>query len=384
MSESRSESHRGTRIVVEVIVGLVALVLIAFAVFADDAWFQVHMMHRCCVVDPASLPRAHVGRWAIAASGLALGVIARPRIGRRAASYAPASLVASTLRILAAFALALIVTEVVLRIRGRKPPPAALRAVNDQRRETWDPDVPGRPHHAVNKDGFRTRTQDDVPDPAAPTIVFSGESVVWGHGLDYDDTIPALVTAHSGVQAVNLGVRGFGNDDALAWLERWLPQFTRPVAVVSFVLYNWLDRNLVPGPTRLVLGANGALEMAPPASWSLLGSSPLFAVLRTVVPYRADDAVELTRAILRRTAELARSRGAYPLFVLTQSGMRCRTGPDGCWLATRLVEDQPFESIRVELDPRFEIPGDGHPNRRANEDYASAIARALRDARVVP
>lgn len=375
---------RSTRIVVEVLVGLLCLLLLGLAVIADDAWFQLHMMHRYCVVDPASLGRAHAGRWAMAVLALAAMAVARPRLGRWAGSRSPASLAGSTLRILAAVLLALIVTDVVLRLRGKQPPLPPPRFATDRGPATWEVEMDRKVHHAVNKDGLRSRTQDDVPDTSAPTIIFSGESVVWGHGVDYDETIPALVSAHTGVQPLNLGVRGFGNDDALARLQHWLPQLTRPVAVVSFVIYNWLERNVTPGPTRLALGPSGALERVPPPSWSLLESSPLFAVLRTVVPYRDDQAVELTRAILRRTAELTRARGAYPLFVLTQCGVRCRdTNPDGPWLAARLVEGQAFASIRLELDESLEIPGDGHPGPRANERYAAAIERALRDAHVL-
>ena len=388
MPVSRSERQRpGLRssrvaIVVQVLVGLFALALVVFAVVANDAWFQVHMMRRYCVVDPAALGRAHAGRWAVGVLALVAFAIARPRLGRWAALRSPASLAGGMLRMLGAVVLALIVTDVVLRVWGKKPSPPAVRFESGQREPaTWDVEMDRKVHHAVNKDGLRSRTQDDAPDTEAPTILFSGESVVWGHGVNFDETIPAMVAAHAGVQTVNLGVRGFGNDDALAWLERWLPRFKRPVAVVSFVIYNQLFRNVLPGPTRLVLGPNGALEKAPPPSWSPLQSSPLFAVLRAAVPYGNDDAVDLTRAILRRTAELARARGAYPLFVLTQCGARCLdTSADGPWLAARLVEGQPFRSIRIELDASLEIPGDGHPGPRANERYAAAIERALQDA----
>jgi hypothetical protein len=367
-----------SRIVVEVLVGLLALGLLVFAIFADDAWFQTHMMYRYCVVDAASLPRAHVGRAVCAVLALALLALARPRLGRWASQRGLASLGGSMLRVVVPVVLALVVTDVFLRIRGRKPSPAPPRAVIEKRHMAWDIEVPRKAHHAVDVDGLRTRTPDDVPDLAAPTILFSGESVVWGHGLDFDDTLPAMVAARTRLQTVNLGVKGFGNDDSLALLERMLPRFEHPVAVVSFVLYNWIARNVVPGPTRLVLGAKGALEQPPPPSWSLLDGSPLFAVLRAVVPYRGDDAVELTRAILRRTAEVARSRGAYPLFVLTQCLVRCHdAGPNGPWLATRLVEGQPFTAIRVELDPNMEIPNDGHPDPRANARYADEIERAL-------
>lgn len=345
--------------------GLLAVVLIALAVVADDAWFQLHMMHRYCVVDPASLPRAHVGRGALVALGLFSGAIVRPRLGRWAGARSPKTLAAATLRILGAIVLALVAVDVVLRLRGRKPPPF--------------------PPRFVLRDGLRTRSPGEVPDLGAKTVLFSGESVVWGHGLGYDETIPALVAAHTGIATVNLGVKGFGNDDALGLLESQLPRFEHPVAVVSFVVYNWIERNVMPGSTRLVLGPGGTLEKAPPESWSLLGSSPLFAVLHSVIPYREGEAVELTRAIMRRTAELTRARGAFPLFVLTQCGVRCRdTGPDGPWLAARLAEDQPFTSIRVELDPAQELPGDGHPNPHADERYAAAIEHALRDAHVLP
>lgn len=100
--------------------------------------------------------------------------------------------------------------------------------------------------------------------------------------------------------------------------------------------------------------------------------------------YHAEDAVELTRAILRDTAAYVRSRGAYPLFVLTQCGGRCGVfEPGGPRIARRLADDQPFTSIEVYMESGMILDKDIHPNARGAEHYAEAVERALREAGVL-
>ena len=49
----------------------------------------------------------------------------------------------------------LIVTDVVLRIRGRRPPPPPPRFVNDRRSETWELEVPRKARVAIGNTAFQ-------------------------------------------------------------------------------------------------------------------------------------------------------------------------------------------------------------------------------------
>jgi hypothetical protein len=375
---------RNVRALVSAVVVVMGLGLVVWALRADDVWFQVHTMSCHCVVEEGSLPKAHAARWGAALLGVVLIVFVRPRLVRRFAGRSLGSLLGSSFRIAAAVVLALVVTEVVLRARGVRPPPESPRRdVDLPASAEKDHMIAGRTvHYATNSHGFRARTPNEVPDLTAPTIIFIGESIAFGYGLDYDETIPALVGKHTGIQTVNLAVSGSGTDETLVRLRARLPQFSRPIAVVSFVVYNWLDRNVAGDRSRLAL-RGGVLEELGPLSPSLR-SSPLRAILRTLIPYHDDEAVVLTRALMREIADVARARGASPLFVLTPRGTRCLTSdPGGPWIAKRLVESQPFPSIDVDIDDSLALGKDIHPGPRGAEEYAARIEAALRRGAVI-
>jgi hypothetical protein len=372
-------------VIVEALVALLGITLVAWALRADDVWFQIHMMRRYCVVDEAALPRAHAARWILATVGVLLALVARPRLGRRVAGRSFASLFGPALRIAAAVLLAFVAVEIFLRVRGVRPadvpykPPEVDLPASASRAHVVD----GRTvHYATNPFGFRARTTEDMPDLDLPTIVFIGESIAFGYGLDHDETIPALVSARTGIQTVNLAVSGSGNDEALLRLKARLPRFSHPIAVVAFVVYTQIDRNVAGYRARLALTPSGSLEEIPEGSPFLRGS-PLRAVLRAAVPYRDDEAIELTRAILRETAAYARSRNASPLMVLTGRGTHCLPSGERPWVANRLTEDQPFPSIDVDVDDSLALGRDIHPNPRGAQHYAEEIEKALRAAGVV-
>ena len=369
----------------EALGALPGLALLAWSFHADDAWYEAHMTPGYCAENTSQLARLHAARWIAAALGLLFLVVVRPRLVRWLGGLSLVSAVGSALRILLAVALAVVVSDVVLRrsrLRAARLATPLPPSPNHLGPQVIDTVIANRKvHYATNADGFRTRTPEDVVDRAARTIVFSGESVVFGYGVDYDDSIPALVAAGTGVPTINLGVCASSNDQALARLERFLPSFPNTVAVVTFVVYDWLYRNVEPMRERLALGWDGALERIP-AEPELVWSSPVWGTLRSI--YHAEDAGALTRAILRRTAEVVRSRGAYPLFVFTQSRAWCMsTSSKGPALLRRLADDQPFPLIEMNLDPSMSLEGDLHPSPRGTAQYAAAITRALKDGGVL-
>ena len=88
------------------------------------------------------------------------------------------------------------------------------------------------------------RRVEEPVDPERPTILFTGESVMFGEGLTWDESIPAQVGAMMGVQTANLAVDGYSTDQAYMRLARELPRFERPVAVVTIFITSLFGRNL--------------------------------------------------------------------------------------------------------------------------------------------
>ena len=98
--------------------------------------------------------------------------------------------------------------------------------------------------YAFDPAGYRVRRVDEPVDPDRPTIVFVGESVMFGEGLTWEESVPAQVGAMTGIQSANLAVHGFSTDQAYLRLETELPRFRRPVAVVSLFMTALFGRNL--------------------------------------------------------------------------------------------------------------------------------------------
>src|SRR5882724_9167288 len=169
--------------------------------------------------------------------------------------------------------------------------------------------------YSIDPAGYRVNRIDEPVDPERPTILFTGESVMFGEGLTYEESIPAQVGAMMGVQTANLAVHGYGNDQAYLRLQTELPHFRRPVAVVSLFMTALFGRNLDQDRPHLGPG----LVWLPAEQRSRLSS-----LAKLLVPYRADTTVErgvrVTQEVLRATSELARAHGATPLVVVLHFG----------------------------------------------------------------
>ena len=152
-------------------------------------------------------------------------------------------------------------------------------------------------------------------DPSRPAVVFTGESVVFGEGLTWDESVPGQVEAGLATPAAVLAVHGFGNDQAYLRLEAELPRFEHPVAVVTLFTTTLFGRNL--DHRRPHLGPGLAWQAGVP-EWRLQ------TLARLIVPYHSDavidEGVEVTREVLRATARLARAHGAAPLVIVPQFG----------------------------------------------------------------
>jgi hypothetical protein len=319
----------------------------------------------------------------MAALGVALALVWRRSIGRLVAGMPAGTLIADAARILLAIALALGASELVLRrtfghaaeerpgdeepLRRREP---RLGWVFVPSRTGYDKIGGGVVEYAFDTDGHRVRRVNEPADPDRPTILFTGESVMAGYGLNWDETVPAQVEALLGTQCTNLAVNGFATDQAYLRLLAELPRFRRPVAVVSLFMPTLFDRNL--DDDRPHLGP-GLVWQPGVYQWRLA------AIRDLMFPYRSTKAVERgiseTREVLRATVELARARGAVPLILVPQFTPE---DPTEEVLRRRILDDAGLPYVWVKLDPSWRVPGDSHPDSRAAHAMAVAIAARLR------
>ena len=263
---------RTRRIVAELLVVALVAVLLVTAYRIDRQWISRH-------VTLLNGPPYSDEAWSTGVRGLLVVLAALVVLGLRPALISIVSkgslagLARSTAPVLLAIAASAVTVEGFLRwmqpkdLRGGAVypeysaphprygwtgPPSSTTTVRVSGRDTL---------LAFNREGIRVRNQDDEPDPARPTILFTGESIALGFGLAYAETYPALIAERRGVQCVNLAAPAYGNDQAYLRLIDAMPRFEHLVATVTVLIPLQLSRNLYDGRPRLVLGPTGELEL---------------------------------------------------------------------------------------------------------------------------
>jgi hypothetical protein len=215
------------------------------------------------------------------------------------------------------------------------------------------------------------RRVDEPIDPDRPTIVFTGESMMFGEGLTWEESIPAQTGAIMGIQSANIAVSGYASDQAYLRLRTELPRFRRPVAVVTLFTSALFDRNL--NDERPHLGP-GLIWLPAEYYWRLT------TIGKFLVPYRSEETIErgitVTRELLEATVDLARARGAVSIIVVPQFTPE---DPSERALRRRILDERGLSYVWVELDPNWRIPHEGHPDQRAAKAIAVAIAARLRE-----
>ena len=162
----------------------------------------------------------------------------------------------------------------------------------------------------------------------------------------------------------------YSNDQSYLRLAAELPRFRQPLAVVTLFMPSLFDRNLIDNRPHLAAGLvwQPALQ-----HWRLT------ALLRWLIRYRSSAAVEQgvtrTRDSLRALADLARARGAEPLIVVPQFGPESATEE---MLRRRILDEAGLPYVQVKLDPSWHLQGDLHPDPRAAQAIAIAVAERLR------
>ena len=244
---------------VEIFFANAGVALAGCMLWCDQRWVDRHFLpsifasHRTFVIATA------IGRSVLAVFGLVLALVVRPRMGRHFCGCAGSRVLLADV---ARMSLA------VVRRSGRVKSFFAARSIG-QRRSGSPSEVPNRqpdPHlgwrfvpahvghdtiggrnieYAFDPASHRVRGANEKVDPERPTVVFTGESIIVGQGLTWEESIPGQVEMLLGIQTANIAVHGFANDQAYMRLRTELPRFRQPVAVVSLFTPQLFDRNLM-------------------------------------------------------------------------------------------------------------------------------------------
>ena len=365
------------RVAVELPIALVGIVFVAWAIAANQEWFDSHFLPAFFVSRRSYVLIESIGRAAAAILGLVLLVFVRPRVGRFVARNPLLVINGIAAVALACGASELILSQLHLHAAAQEPAGQEPRRRVDARLG-WT-FVPSRAathlengrtvEYAFDAHGYRVPHAGTEVDPSKPSILFIGESMIVGEGLTWEESIPAQVGAMLGIQSANLGVSAYATDQAYMRLQAELPRFRQPLAVVILFTPTLFDRNM--DDDRPHLGPSLVWQPAV-KRWRLLE------ILRLLVRYRKENTITrgiaTTRDVLHATTELARSRGAMPLVVVPQFAPE---QPDEAALRHRVLDGSDVPIVRVELDGTWRIPGDGHPDARAAHAIAEAIAARL-------
>jgi hypothetical protein len=365
--------------------------LIGWSAIADAHWAERHVLPAYCATNQGEWAFARAVPWVAAA----LGVLAIWKLAPALAALVERASLRRQAGALAGIAVAvaasLAVGEAIARwthdrvMLGGRAPAAEKRETAMTRvdarlgwsyfpgRTTWTRMGDRAVSYAIDAYGDRAASSAGRPDPARPTILFAGESIAFGYGLPWEETFPYLVGRDLGVQPVNLAVVGYGNDQAHLRVLDALPRFARPLAVVTLFIPDQMKRNVDSWRPRLGLGPGGALVPVPASGGARL--SRLLAEL----PFHGDGASTVTAAILRATAEAARARGAFPLFVVTNYGAACLHQDGEPWIVDELFVRQGLPFVRVDLEREDLLPEalERHPGSRGARKIARAVELAL-------
>ena len=366
------------RAIAEIAVVGIGCALITAAAAANQVWLDRHFLPSFWTPREEIVRTALLIRIGVAVAGAVIVLLARA-VARRL-TREPLYLFTISLAVVLAFG----TSELVVRRWRRGPHEFSSGSEPRSHLDTrlgWLFDVSRtgsvthlgrRVAYTFDRNGYRVASAAATTDFDAPTIVFTGESIMVGHQLAWAETIAAQTSAMLGLQSANIAVSGFGTDQAYLRLAAELPHFRHPVAVVSLFAPSIFDRNL--DDDRPHLGP-GLIWLPPAQHWRLT------ALGRRAVGYRSEDAVErgaaVTREVLTATVRLARSRGAVPLIVVPQFEPE---EPQERELRRRIVDEAHLPYVYVPLDPDDRIENDGHPDADGARTIAESIADALRPA----
>lgn len=364
----------------EAVTALAGAGLILFAWAADRAWLDRHLLPHLFLQRREQLLWWIVERSLAFLVGIALILPARVAVGRAVRAGRGGALLLNLLLMTGATISALLASEFILRtgnwarIERWAQSEEPLRHADPLLGWTNIPNRVGgevyggrRIRYVLDGHGRRLADAAHPLDPSLPSILFAGESIMFGFRLNWPETAAGRIQQRTGLQSVNIAVNGYGADQELMRLRQELPGFSRPVAVIALFAPSLLERSLDTHRPRL----DAALRWrkAEPA-WRLER------VFKNLLLYhstaRIDAGVAAARASVGAIVAGARARGAVPLILVPEFAPE---QPLERRLRERVLSGLPY--VRVELDPSWAIAGDGHPDARANQAMANALLARL-------
>ena len=234
-------------------------------------------------------------------------------------------------------------------------------------------------------------------NPNGDTWLFMGCSVMFGEGVNDDETLPAYFSADLGYQAnvVNLGFHGYGPHQMLRSLELDLP---RPFVhgAVRQVVYEgiWSHARRAAGDVMwdpygpsYALSRDGVTYVGPFHNHltgfiiEVLDKSHVFRFVLDRTLYRVsvtDEDIERYARILERSAQLSLEKYGAGFLVVFRDG---NEGP-----SLRIMQRLRKTNLQIlplsEVIPRSDwrgltFPSDGHPKPEFNRRLAAALAARL-------
>lgn len=231
--------------------------------------------------------------------------------------------------------------------------------------------------------------------------LFLGDSYTFGHGLKDEETLPSRFAAHGGPNPVNLGVPGWGAQQALRALELGLEkkavQMAGPKLKVAYFL---LTKEMLPRLAGLRLESEGSPfykfgegppkfagvypKRGGPLALRLCSLSALCEAARAWLRISAMDRYELPpetsrqlAAVLSRIEDLLRDRYGYHRFRV----ISWNTGGDPVMDTLEGdIKERGIDIISVRSflpgfpSQGYAIPGDGHPTAKAADEIAEFLA----------
>ena len=360
---------------VEILVAIIGAALVLVVTGANQSWLDHHFLPSFFIPRRWYVLIETAVRIAIAAGGASL-VVGRSRLARLLTRDPMMSL-----SVVAAAVCAMGSGELVLRWIHLPPTGWLVREEEPRRQDdprlgwvlapsrTGRAFVSGRTlEYATDGSGYRVRRAGEPVDVERPTLIFAGESVMFGEGLAWDETIPAQVSAMLGLQSANVAVHGYSTDQIYMRLAHELPRFRQPAAVISIFMTELFGRNL----------DSDRPHLGPGLVWQPAERKPrLMALASLLVPYRRESTVErgirITHDALVAMTELAHRRGAMALVVVPQFGDEDESQRT---LRERILTAE-IPVALVHLDPDWRLAWDRHPNAGAALVVATAIASRL-------
>jgi len=245
---------------------------------------------------------------------------------------------------------------------------------------------------SFNDISARVENKNKKFDKNRPTILLVGCSVTMGHGVPYNETFGSRLESNPKFpyQVINLGVQGYGTDQALLKLRRYINQFNVKSVIYVYIpqhLYrnnNYDRRVLFPKAkfigTKPIFELNNEKELVlsrKPIKFENYSYSRLYALMMVVTGNTRRELGPLTKALILEMNSLTESVGAHFTAIDWKYDKRTSILASLNIDLIDLAHDAPAEF------PDWNIPGDYHPDGRANKYLAETIFKHFKKLNLI-